>query len=155
MNDHVTIRKARWTDKDLLFSWRNLPEIVALSASGKSVEYKEHLNWFKNYLDRCGLMFIIKNKNEPVGQLRFDKLDANKMAVTIYLIPNKTGQSIGRSAFNQGLDYLRKEVTLPIILVANIKDTNAPSIKFFKKLGFRMELKENQDGLLRYCFRVN
>ena len=47
----INLRKAKSSDLDLLFQWRNNPDIVSLSASQKSVKLDEHSQWFNESIN--------------------------------------------------------------------------------------------------------
>ena len=100
-NKNLTFRPAAAEDKNLIFEWRNYPEIVALSASRLPVTWEEHLVWFSNYLtDLERMLLIIQDDLRPVGQARFDKIGNDTLIMGIYLIPSMVGQGRGKRLIN-------------------------------------------------------
>lgn len=70
----VSIRPARAEDARMIFEWRNLPDIVALSEGQKTVTWDEHKAW---YLAALGnpekLLLVICVDGEDAGLIRFDR----------------------------------------------------------------------------------
>lgn len=123
-------------DAGLLFAWRNLPEIVALSGSGKQVTREEHESWFSARLARRPLcMWMIEHGGQPAGQIRVDPLPDGDHAITIYLVPGFTGRGLGTAAITLACKELLPHTGVRR-LVARILPNNAASLHAFHKAGF-------------------
>lgn len=98
----IELRLANKFDAELLFKWRNLNEIVSLSALQKTVTWNEHKSWFTHALVSTKLILIIIVKNKiPIGQVRFNKISNEECKISIYLIPTATGYGLGALLIRQ------------------------------------------------------
>jgi len=132
----VFLRLARAADADLLFNWRNLPEIVALSSSNKKVSRSEHQKWYSETLQSpARLLFIVTENAMPIGQMRFDLVSELEAEVSIYLISIKTGQGLGTTAIKQGCAHLFNRGDIQRV-IAHVRDENNISLSAFRKNGF-------------------
>lgn len=130
------LRKVTPDDRELIFGWRNLPEIVALSSSRRTVTATEHAAWFTAALaDPARLLLVIEADGEPVGHVRIDGEIGGAATVSIYLIPGRTGQGIGvpalRAACQRAFDRGTTE------LYAFVREDNERSVAAFARAGFR------------------
>ena len=134
---NIHLRPASHEDCDLLFKWRNLPEIINLSSSRRKVSHAEHKFWFQSVLENSNkLIFIIEEGGLPVGQIRFDINIDGEAEISIYLIPGQGGRGIGGFAISIGCDLLSDQNNVKKI-VANIRSDNSHSISAFTKCGFK------------------
>lgn len=133
----ISLRRAGPQDCQLLFEWRNLPEIVHLSSSRRRVNHNEHNNWFASALsDRTKILFIIEKGGFPVGQIRFEINCAKEAEISAYLIPGQSGRGVGVVAIDMACNLLFQQTKVEII-IANIRDDNRKSIAAFSKCGFK------------------
>ena len=64
--NNVCLRDATIKDELLVFEWRNIENLVALSSKQKKVTFEEHKEWFKKKIknSKCRILIIqLKNKN--------------------------------------------------------------------------------------------
>jgi len=131
----IVLRRAGESDRDRLLGWRNLPEIVALSSSQRTVTTAEHGAWFAAALADPGChLLIVEVDGEPVGHIRLQDSPAGYATITVYLVPGSTGRGIGvpalrdasRRSFEAGCRELR----------AFVLTDNARSIAAFTRAGF-------------------
>jgi RimJ/RimL family protein N-acetyltransferase len=141
----IHLRPAAPEDCDLVFGWRNLPEIVHLSSSRRQVSASEHREWYKSVLiDQNRPMFLIEESGSPVGLIRFEINNSNEAEISVYLIPGMTGRGIGALAILIGCDILSAKNCVKKI-IAKIRYDNLISIKAFTKCGFRITRDKNID----------
>lgn len=132
----VSLRHARADDANLVFGWRNLPEIVRLSLSGRTVGWSEHRVWFDQALEESGrLLLIVEVDGEACGQVRFDWVDDETCEVSIYLLSEWTGRGLGVQALRQGCAEAFTVGQTKRIL-ARVKADNLPSLGAFRRAGF-------------------
>jgi UDP-2,4-diacetamido-2,4,6-trideoxy-beta-L-altropyranose hydrolase len=143
MND-IHLRDATTNDKLLIFKWRNIDTLVALSYQQKKVTLQEHQQWFKRKIINlnCKLL-IIQLKNESIGLIRIE-LERGECEITIYLIPGYEGQGFGHTALSQAIDNCTLNCKS---YLAKVQSKNIPSQKLFQKLGFS-EVSENDAFIL-------
>ncbi|MEX0955338.1 MAG: GNAT family N-acetyltransferase [Rhizobiaceae bacterium] len=159
--DSRYLRSVTRADSDLIFNWRNLPEIVALGASGRSVSWEEHEAWFARAVaDHDGLLFLILRDGEPVGQLRFDPSGDGSAGgpsvavITIYLVGDHSGQGLGSLALQRGCALAQEKWPGMQIFEARVLPTNAKAVRFFTANGFSEESPLNDTGTDLRVFRL-
>jgi perosamine synthetase len=134
----VVLREVTAADARLLFSWRNLPEIVALGSLNRTVSWEEHERWFAGVVaERERMVRIVETDGAPVGQIRFDREgEADRNAVvSIYLLQPHKGQGLGVEALRRGC--LEVFARWPIARVlAFVRAANQASLSAFAKAGF-------------------
>ena len=97
----VVIRKAQVTDLELVFQWRNLKEIVALSQLQKTVTRDEHCKWFQDSISSSQhSIFIISSQDREVGLCRFEHA-GRVCELSIYLLPGHTQKGVGSIALDR------------------------------------------------------
>jgi len=136
MSPTVAIRLARASDRDLIFGWRNDPFIVALGSSQRTVTWEEHSRWFADALasdDR--VVYVIENRGEPIGQVRFDRADSRHAIISIYVLQAWTGKGLGVSAIRAGSAAILQRWDVDAI-VAHVREDNAAGAAGFIKAGF-------------------
>lgn len=136
---NICLHEASADDCDLLFQWRNLPEIVNLSSSKAKVSRSEHERWFKNALQNPNFhIFIILENEIPIGQVRFELIQTTEAEISIYLLPGKSGRGIGVAVIQSACRYVFMEFSI-LKVIANIRSNNLNSISAFTKCGFSHE----------------
>jgi len=142
----MQLRKAIPEDCKTIFVWRNIPAIVALSRSGKTVTWEEHCRWFQSILSRDdSLLFIVSLKGTPIGQVRFDREDDRRFEVSIYLIPQYTGQGLGVLALKKACRQAFRRLNA-FEIRATIRADNTHSISAFKRAGFVQSESSNANS---------
>ena len=137
----ISLRLATMEDARMVFFWRNDPFIVARGSSQKTVTWEEHLLWFRSTVNGSGRkMFIVLAKGNPVGQVRFDRVNHETCAISAYLIREFTGRGLGVEAIRKGCDALFSEWSVSTI-VACVREDNVSARAGFLKAGF-MEAAE-------------
>lgn len=149
---NISVRPALENDIELVFQWRNRPEIIALSDKQVDVSWEEHQAWCKRKIN-CALsdFLIIELDQKPVGVIRFDpnerKLDTYD--VGIYLVGENKGKNIGTTAMKKAINELVKRRNVQAIH-AYVRIENEISIGFFKNLGFNFQRADGNIDLYSY-----
>ena len=130
----IHLRNATDSDENLLFKWRNINELVALSSYQNKVTLDEHKKWFRNKLksSNCEL-FIIQLNDQDIGLIRID-IRQKDCEVTIYLIPGNEGMGFGYKSLSQALKSIKTKCST---FIAKVQVKNIPSQKLFIKLDFK------------------
>ena len=131
----VRLRPITHEDVDLLFRWRNLPEIVDLSTSQRTVDRSEHDAWFAQASrDPDRMLYIVEADARPVGHLRMERGPSSSATVTIYLLPDNVSQGIGVPALElaASLAFSAGITTL----VAHVRQDNERSVRAFQRAGY-------------------
>ncbi|MBP9829251.1 MAG: GNAT family N-acetyltransferase [Proteobacteria bacterium] len=141
---NVTLRRATQLDEDLIFYWRNLPEIYNLGKEKRSVEKNEHRLWFQSALQNTHHLFLIITFFDlDCGVIRYNRIKDQEWEVSIYIV-EKRSKGIGKEALNLSYSFLPKGATI----IANVLRNNAESIKFFHKNEFS-EIKTDGSELIK------
>ncbi len=95
----ISLRPATAADSARLREWRNDPETVAASLSGRGVEPEEHQAWLTRVLaDPAERLFIVESEGEPVGQVRLQRHEDGTLELHIGLAAEARGRGVGREA---------------------------------------------------------
>ncbi len=78
------------------------------------------------------ISFVAKNAHEVVGQIRLVQHDDHIELRTLYILPEHTGQGIGKLLWEKGLSVLdnHKPITVDVASYTRAKD-------FYTKIGFQ------------------
>lgn len=135
------IRDATIDDELLIFKWRNIDTLVALSSQQQKVTLKEHQNWFrKKIVDLNCKLFIIQYKNKGIGLIRIES-DQKECNVSIYLIPGYEGRGFGYLSLSHAIKSCGLNCNF---FLASVQVKNIPSQKLFQKIGFEIISKNNE-----------
>ena len=133
----VVLRLLETADCERLFSWRNTPEIIALSSSQKAVTIQEHSEWFGKVLSSPNtLAFVIGRDGQPIGHLRIDRQGDHQGHVSVYLVPAKTGCGLGVDAIRLGCAHAFELWPSLKEVVALVREENRRGCAAFAKAGF-------------------
>lgn len=136
------LRKAKYEDKDILFSWANDDDCRKNSFNQELIEYNQHINWFKKKLNSSysDIYILIKN-NINLGQIRLDYI--NDKAYISYSIDKKyRGNNLGNVILSLVENIVKDNKSIKY-LCGKVKYTNFTSIKKFEQLQYIRNDKEN------------
>jgi RimJ/RimL family protein N-acetyltransferase len=80
-------------------------------------------------------MFIAEIDGQPVGQVRFDRIDGGNCVVSAYLLEKYTGRGLGVEAIRQGCERIFEEWPISRV-IACVRQDNAAGHAGFRKAGF-------------------
>jgi len=139
----MKLRRATMDDALDVLAWRNDPHTIAMSKMPGTVDQAGHLAWFARAIqDPSRLMLIATEDDRKLGMVRFDK-SGDTWLVSINIAPEERRKGYGRAALNQAVTWLRASVW-QCRLSAEIKDSNAVSLRLFQQCGFVTQ--EQRDG---------
>ena len=134
--DRLRLRPVDTADVDRLLRWRNDPESVRFSESGRTVEAAEHQRWLTARLeDPSTRIWIAERDGCPLGSVRID-VRAAKGAVSIAVAPEARGQGVG-GAMLRLLQHELADDFQVVALTAVVGADNAASLRLFDGAGFR------------------
>jgi len=145
--NNVCLRDATIKDELLVFEWRNIENLVALSSKQKKVTFEEHKEWFKKKIknSNCRIL-IIQLKNKNIGLIRLELENKKNCKISIYLIPGYEGQGFGSAALSQ---VINSDTIKCNSYLADVQISNISSQKFFQKLGFSKSSKNSSSILFK------
>jgi RimJ/RimL family protein N-acetyltransferase len=143
----VTLRAARDDDSASLLAWRNDPDAVRFSVSGRPVTVEEHQRWFSRVVgdpERARL-WIAEQGNEAVGQVRVD-INAGVGTVSIAVDSGHRGRGVGTAMLRALTESVRTGGG-PLHLVALVRADNTASLHAFEAATFHRVAGGDDDFL--------
>lgn len=139
MMTDIMLRLATLADAELAFDWRNAKQTRQYSFNSKSLDKKEHIQWFKHSLARTDRYLLIAEKlGNPIGVLRYDIID-DYAEVGIYLNPLEINKGYGTELLQLGHIWVQKNCPTVKRIVAKIIAENIPSCRAFEKADFKLQ----------------
>jgi RimJ/RimL family protein N-acetyltransferase len=134
----ITLRPVTEKDCNMVWCWANDPEVRAVSFSSDDIPYDAHVKWFNNKLNNPGCVFFIAEEinQKPVGQVRYDLL-GNEATISVIVAENYRDQGYGSRIIVRASDWIFETSRVKKIH-AYVKLGNHPSLKAFKKAGFKL-----------------
>jgi UDP-2,4-diacetamido-2,4,6-trideoxy-beta-L-altropyranose hydrolase len=139
----LSLRPATRDDARMIFEWRNDPWIVERGSSNRAVTWDEHEAWFGQALANADMkIFVAEHEGKPIGQVRFQRSNANEAVIAVYLLRDHVGQGLGVEAIRDGSRAILN--AWPVQRVhARVLNSNAQSVRAFEKAGF---VKRSAEG---------
>jgi RimJ/RimL family protein N-acetyltransferase len=142
----IVLRPATPGDAAQLLEWRNEPDVVRFSISGRPVEPSEHSQWLAARLDDPERrLWIAEEAGDPVGQVRVD-LASGTGTVSIAVAPAHRGRGVGSSVLRALLVEIEADLGVRD-LRAVVHPENAASLRAFERAGFQ-DAGRTQRGFL-------
>ena len=141
----VRARRATESDARLLLDWRNDAATREASRSTDLVSWRDHQAWLRATLLRSDRILLVMEAPEPVGAVRWDRLDRESWELSITLAPNVRGRGLARLVLAAGEAALAAEA--PRRLVAVVRERNGVAQGLFRSAGYTQE-GEVEAGML-------
>nr|MBA3704600.1 GNAT family N-acetyltransferase [Bacteroidota bacterium] len=132
----LTIRLAEQKDVLTYFKWVNDSNVRINSIRSSTISMKDHKTWFHSKLkNKNSLLYLISKNGIPLGQVRFDK-EKSSAEIDYSIGKAYRGKGYGEIILKNAIkEYFIKFPKDKII--AKAKESNIPSNRVFKKLGFK------------------
>lgn len=137
LSDTLRLRPAGVEDGLMLHRWRNHPAVRAVSGSKDPIDLANHLAWLQRVLaasDRW--LFVGEVGQLPVGCIRFDRLAADRVEVSLYLDPDLQGLGLGQHLLLAGERAMHEHLGRDFIVDAKVLPENAASQQLFEACGY-------------------
>ena len=136
MTDEYRLRKILPADIDFLFALANDPEVRRNSINTSEILYQEHCDWFMKKINSAtSHNLILEKASEPVGQIRFEFNDTEKIWEIGYSITSQyRGKGLGKLIIQKGIEFAG---VYPVC--GYVKEENKISQSIFNSLGFSNE----------------
>lgn len=133
----LTHRPATPADVDLYFAWANDPDTRRQSFQSEPILFETHQAWFSRRLtDPDSLLLVFENEaTEPVGQVRFERNDANEVIIGLSVDDRFRGQGLA-SRLIESSCVACAEQWGNCTIFAFIKPDNQASVRAFLRVGF-------------------
>lgn len=140
----LTQRMAGIEDGQLLFRWKNDPDVRLASFQQNIIPLNEHINWLKETLKKSSILIYIVEKNFiPIGMYRLER--TNKTAtLSISVNPKYRRQGMGKRIIEK-MVLTAKNLGIKK-LIAEVKINNLPSNNLFLSSGFIKVREGKKDG---------
>jgi spore coat polysaccharide biosynthesis protein SpsF len=134
-NDGLRLRPATLDDSASLLRWRNAPDTVRFSVSGRSIGPDEHAAWLQRVLsDPAVALDIIEEGGSAIGMVRVD-VSTGSGTVGISIDPSRRGKGLGRASLATLIAEHAAGVRCTR-LVAQVHQDNVASLRSFEGVGF-------------------
>jgi UDP-2,4-diacetamido-2,4,6-trideoxy-beta-L-altropyranose hydrolase len=133
-------RLAQLDDEALLLRWANDPLVRANAFNSAAITADTHQNWFYMRLrdsEHCKIYIVETQDGLPIGQVRFELTD-DGWAIDYSLDRFARGLGLGERLLETALFEFRLAKD-HLIVIACVKESNAPSISIFDSLGFEKD----------------
>jgi RimJ/RimL family protein N-acetyltransferase len=133
----ISLRPASAGDREMVFRWRNDPFVLAHGSSHREVEWEEHQKWFEDTLSSgARKMFVVLDRGNPIGQVRFDRQRERECVVSVYLLREFTGRGCGVQAIGMGCAAIFEAWDVERV-IACVRHDNRGGRSAFLKAGFQ------------------
>ncbi|WP_032912613.1 GNAT family N-acetyltransferase [Leptospira santarosai] len=133
-----TLRKVEIKDLKIIFDWANDPLVRSNSFSTDPISFDEHKTWFQEKLLTCPFWYIFELNSQPLGVIRFDKVNSNKIFLLNYLLKlDVRGKGFGKKIIEMGMHEIGKSIQESVKILGIVKNENIASRKTFLALGFQ------------------
>ena len=136
-NYGVELRPVEMADEQLLLHWRNDPEVRSVSFQTAPVSIETHRAWLKNKLadPKIGLWIAEDQRNEPVGQVRFE-FNNHEATISITIDHARRARGLGKVLIERACRKVFEQHPELLSVVALIKIGNVASERAFRNAGF-------------------
>jgi RimJ/RimL family protein N-acetyltransferase len=130
------LRKADYSDMELLFQWANDPETRANSFNSEPILFDDHKHWFSEKINSPNVVFFIyRYEGRDIGQVRLDISDDT--AIINYSIdPFFRGKGYGYRMITLTEKEIQNDFPAIKWIQAEIKYENKASQNIFRKLNY-------------------
>jgi RimJ/RimL family protein N-acetyltransferase len=136
----LRIRRATIEDAGCLFAWRNDELTRNMSRNHKRVEWASHVEWLKRAIEDPGRILLIGEVDgEPVGTVRFDRVNDNLCEVSWTMNPAYRGHGYGTKLAVAACETIPK-----VAIIAEIRADNLPTLQMIQRCGFQKT--DERDG---------
>lgn len=142
LNEIFILRDIQPEDKDMIFRWRNLPEVAEYMYTDHEISYQEHEQWFDGIQkDTTKKYWIINFNSEDVGVANLYNIDCHNMRCywAFYLASsNIRGKGVGSFVEYYVLKYVFEKLKFNK-LCCEVIEFNQEVINMHKSFGFGEE----------------
>jgi hypothetical protein len=141
-NQNLKMKKADYNDLHTYYNWVNDRDVIKNSFTKKPISFDDHKKWFLKQLkfSKKNYLYIFYLNQLPIGQVRLNC--SNKIC--------KIDYSVDKDFRGRGfaLQMIKNIIKIRFSnckkIIAEVKKKNIPSLKIFKKIGFKYYSKKNK-----------
>lgn len=136
MHSDIFLEPVTRADADLIYAWRNHPEVRAASRNLDPISLASHAAWLEKTLNNPSVgLYLGKMPDGPIGVVRFDHR-SDICEISIYLRPDLIGRGIGKNFLGASTNWLVEHHPEIRIVRAFVKSDNERSEKTFTAVGY-------------------
>lgn len=134
--NHMELEFATMCHVDIYFDWANEQEVRMNSLNSETIKYEDHVKWFTDKVaDTNAIMYLVKMKNEAIGQVRFDREEDRVFRINYSIAKGFRGKGLASLLLLKTIRKMQKDHG-SFHLRATVKKDNIPSQKVFINLAF-------------------
>jgi len=150
MVETFEIRLITFDDIKDIFVLSNDDFVRQNSFDSEKITWENHQKWFKNKLeDKNCVFYVVKENNNLVAQVRFDKVNKNEANISISLSKDYRSKGYGAKLIKLMSDKMLNDNNIKYIN-AYVKNENIASIKSFEKADYILKEKYTEKVRLEY-----
>lgn len=142
MGRTLCLKPAQKQDAELLYAWRNHPNIRAYSSHSDHITWETHLEWLNRSLANPNrIIWIAWQADKPIGVIRFDRdsPQASEAEVSLYVSPHLLRQGLGKQLLAAGEAQLQHHWPAQHTIRALVLQDNQISKQLFTSAGYQLE----------------
>ena len=150
----ISLRPARDADCEVIWQWRNDPEVRSVALNRQLIAWSAHDEWFeKSQADPNQQILIAENTaGRPIGQigLRFDGR-GDRVEINVIVDQKNRGRGTGLLLIKTALEQIFSTTKVSDV-VAQMRSGNTASEKSFRAAGFKTIAPTVVDGVMARQF---
>lgn len=126
--------------KEILFNWRNNPELYYWCRQNDLLDWNSHCDWFEKLgNDKSMKMYLIGNSEEPLGVCGLTDINLinQRAEFSLYIAPEFQGHGYGTKALITLISHGFSNYPLNVIWGESFSGN--PAIDMFKRIGLKQE----------------
>ena len=150
----ISLRPARDSDCELIWHWRNDPEVRSVALNKQLIAWAEHDDWFlKSQADPNHQILIAENTaGQPIGQIGFQfNALGDQVELNVILDQKHRGRGTGVLLIKNALERVFSTTEVSNV-VAQMRSGNTASEKSFRAAGFKTIAPTIVDGVMARQF---
>ncbi len=151
--DRFSMRSATESDRELLFSWANDPEVRRNAIKQDPIPWSDHVDWFSSQMHNPKtFIYILEAGGLPVGQVRFELTTELEQGIEVATLDYSLdevvrGRGLASPMLSSVVRSLRKHVNVPVM--ADVRMGNVASLRVLNRVGFIHDTTSTQPGIKR------
>ena len=134
----LRIRRAVMHDAPLVWQWANEPVTRANSFNNKPIPWEVHQSWYAQKLASPDCRLWIMERGElPIGQIRYDRIDADVAQISLSVAPQMRGKGIGTLLLKMTFPMAACDLRVKWVRGVALSENKA-SQRAFEKASFTM-----------------
>ena len=122
-------------DLPMIFAWRNHPDVRRFMRHSSTLNWHEHLAWFKRRQIAGNSPFIFEIDRVPLGFVQFDKTDSEDCIEWGFYVAPDAPKGIGQRLGKAAISHIFKSTSIHRI-IGRVLPGNLRSQRFHERLGF-------------------